>query len=407
MVTRSYKGTLVHIVAPYINMKLILLVLNLASLCLLSGVDPASICSETEQQDHPVLCHMLQRSHHDSEAFVRDAMKHAQENGLLVGDSWVAEMIPALSVVETTKKSLRRRRLDDKQLPVVFAHGMGDSCFNRGMQHASERASSLLGGVYSTCIPTGKDQAEDTKSGYFLNMDASVGVFAAGVAKDPNLKNGFHAIGFSQGNNVIRGYIAKCNDPPVHTFISVNGVNAGEGALPQCRPTVSSPKGDSITDSGVTFDFCEFLMEQASKKAYTEFAQNHSFQANYWRDPRPSMFPTYQKFSQLAKWNNEAGFINQTLVENWSKTQAFVWILATEDSMVWPKEGEHWGAPDPADPYHHVLPMEETEWYKKDLFGLRTAQEQNKNFFESFQADHLQFPMEDFDRWIQTYFKND
>jgi palmitoyl-protein thioesterase len=33
-------------------------------------------------------------------------------------------------------------------------------------------------------------------------------VFATKIYEDPKLKKGFHAIGFSQGNNVIRGYIA-------------------------------------------------------------------------------------------------------------------------------------------------------------------------------------------------------
>ena len=63
-------------------------------------------------------------------------------------------------------------------------------------------------------------------------------------------------------------------------------------------------------------------------------------------------------------------------------------------------------APDPSDPFSHVLPMKETEWYKSDLFGLRTAQEANKNFFESFAGDHLQFKMEDFDKWVHTYLEN-
>ena len=62
--------------------------------------------------------------------------------------------------------------------------------------------------VYVTCIGTGETQAEDTKNGYFLNMDKSVDVFATKISKDPMLQQGFHAVGFSQGNNIIRGYIA-------------------------------------------------------------------------------------------------------------------------------------------------------------------------------------------------------
>jgi palmitoyl-protein thioesterase len=148
---------------------------------------------------------------------------------------------------------------------------------------------------------------------------------------------------------------------------------------------------------------CDLLMEQASRRAYTEWAQEHSFQANYWRDPRPVEKEAYQTFSQLAQWNNEGLVFNQTIKDNWSKTSKFVWVLALQDSMIWPKEGEHWGAPDPNDPFNHILRMNQTEWYQKDLFGLKTAQEAGKNAFETFDGDHLQFTMEDFHKWVETY----
>jgi len=196
------------------------------------------------------------------------------------------------------------------------------------------------------------------------------------------------------------------NTPTVKTFVSVNGVNGGEGAVPYCQPSLlSSSSDDEMTSSSLEFSMCDLLMEQASRAAYTEYAQGHSFQANYWRDPRPVEFPTYQKMCQLAAWNNEGvNGVNQTLKDNFAKTEQFVWVLATKDGMIWPKEGEQWGAPDPKDPFQHILPREETDWYTKDLFGLRTAEEAGKNVYESFDGDHLQFSMDDFDRWIKTYF---
>ena len=103
---------------------------------------------------------------------------------------------------------------------------MGDSCFNSGMISITSRVSQITG-TYATCIPTGDNKHEDTINGYFLNMDASIEVFAQKIRNDDKLKNGFNAAGFSQGNNIIRGYIARYNDPPVVNFISVNGVNAG------------------------------------------------------------------------------------------------------------------------------------------------------------------------------------
>jgi palmitoyl-protein thioesterase len=386
-----------------------------------------SLCQEKEWREHPVLCHFVERAHDDLDALAAELHQSAKAQG------WLVDLETASSTTSTGSDASvtsvdRERNLrtggnpsgtlsaSTAGLPVVLAHGMGDSCFNSGMQHITEKVSDLLGGVYTVCIPTGDSQSSDTKNGYFLSMDDSVDAFAAGVAADSNLQQGFHAIGFSQGNNVIRGYIAKVNNPAVHTFISVNGVNAGIGAVPYCQPDVLPTQSSAHTTDGlnddtstVQFSMCDLLMEQASRSAYTDFSQKNSFQANYWRDPRPSAVKEYQTYSQLAVWNNEqdaiGGHVNETLKENWSKTQAFVWVLATEDGMIWPREGEQWGAPDPADPFHDVLPMKETEWYQKDLFGLKAAEKAGKNHFESFAGDHLSFTEEDFERWVATYLK--
>lgn len=37
-------------------------------------------------------------------------------------------------------------------------------------------------------------------------------------------------------------------------------------------------------------------------------------------------------------------------------------VLGTQDTVVWPREGEWWGAMDPSDPFGKVLPMNETRW---------------------------------------------
>lgn len=403
---------------------------------------------EEEWLAHPILCHKVQQVLRDPDSVRIELDKWAREHGFIIS--------PPPPAIETTIQRTRRRHrrhllrsdsgttpadstttatttttsdtntnTDDSadtiripsQYPVVMAHGMGDSCFNPGMQHVTERISTILSDmagevVHSTCIPTGDTVTQDTNNGYFLNMDASVDVFATKVRADASLQDGFHAMGFSQGNNVIRGYIAKYNDPPVHTFISVNGVNAGEGAVPYCRPSSAKSSSSSLTttttttrvESTMSFSMCDLLMEQASRAAYTEYAQQHSFQANYWRDPRESEFPTYQKYAQLANWNNEGLVFNQTLKDNWAKTKRFVWIMATQDEMVWPLEGEQWGAPDPKDPFNTILPREQTPWFQQDLFGLKTAEEEGKNFYEQFDGNHLQFDWDDFDCWVKTYF---
>jgi palmitoyl-protein thioesterase len=219
-------------------------------------------------------------------------------------------------------------------------------------------------------------------------MNDSVEAFATAVHNDTALQNGFYAVGFSQGNNVIRGYLTKHNDPIVHTFLSINGVNAGTARVPNCFD------GNSR--------WCRFLTETASTSAYTEFAQRHSFQANYWRDVE--QYEKYLTYSQLAVWNNEVSHDDaETYKTNWGKTKQFVWVMATDDELVYPTESEHWGEPV-AGTANDVRLMKDTDWYKNDLFGLQTAEQAGRNAFETFVGNHLQFSLDDLERWVTTYF---
>lgn len=81
--------------------------------------------------------------------------------------------------------------------------------------------------------------------------------------------------------------------------------------------------------------------------------------------------------------------------------------MALQDEMVWPKEGEQWGAPNPLHPFdgeNNILDREETEWFVKDLFGLKTAEEAGKNHYESFDGPHLGFSTDDINGWVNKYF---
>ena len=48
----------------------------------------------------------------------------------------------------------------------------------------------------------------------------------------------------------------------------------------------------------------------------------------------------YRKYSQLAQLNNEGLAVNMTLNENFAKTNHFVWVMATDDRIVWPPQGK-------------------------------------------------------------------
>ena len=106
---------------------------------------------------------------------------------------------------------------DSASLPTVLAHGMGDSCFNGGMSEITKDVGKHIG-TYSVCVPTGDNWLSDTINGFYCKWTSRL--MFAGKIRRPQLKNGFNAIGFSQGNSLIRGYIQKYNDPPVKLCIA-------------------------------------------------------------------------------------------------------------------------------------------------------------------------------------------
>jgi len=276
--------------------------------------------------------------------------------------------------------------------PTVTAHGMGDSCFNAGMKQITEIIGTQTSN-YATCVPTG-NRLTDTINGFFMTMDKNVDVFAEKIRQDPKLKDGFHCVGFSQGNSLCRGYIQKYNDPPVITFLSVHGTVSGVAGFPNCNP------------DGLLGPVCKQLSHLCGDVSYTAITQGTLFQIDYFRDPMRVNSDAYKEHSQLAQWNNEGNVVNETFKENFGKTKRFAMIKAEQDSMVYPNEGEWWGHFKDND-LKTVLSMKETQWYQKDLFGLKTADEAGKIVFNSTAGNHLEFTELELAQWVDMYFVNE
>ena len=254
-------------------------------------------CIDQEWEDFPHHCHLMEYANTDAEQLSKELYDFSKTTGFVINEpSSPSSSSSPENNHNLVRTSTSRRNLESESnaaseftLPSVLAHGMGDSCFNHGMQSMTSRVSKLTS-QYATCIPIGDNQHEDTIHGYLLSMDASIDIFAKKVKADPKLQKGFNAVGFSQGNNIIRGYIARYNDPPVNTFVSINGVNAGTGAVPYCMPSVQESESQPVSLSSFSYEksyshlknsmICNALMEIASNRAYSEFAQQHSFQAN-------------------------------------------------------------------------------------------------------------------------------
>eukprot|EP01031_Cornospumella_fuschlensis_P036657 gene36657-44466_t len=137
--------------------------------------------------------------------------------------------------VAASHKAPPRRAKDTTAMPVVQMHGMGDWANDPfGMVPLAKDISAYLGGAYVLNVQIGANSIADILNGFLMNLDDQVDYFANVVRSDSQLANGFNAIGYSQGNLVIRGYIERYNSPPVLNFISMHGPLAGVSGFPGC-----------------------------------------------------------------------------------------------------------------------------------------------------------------------------
>jgi len=284
--------------------------------------------------------------------------------------------------------------------PIVMMHGMGDFAENPlGMVPLRKRiASGANAYVHSIELCSKPDKlagcsVEDQSNGFLMTMDDQVDQFARVVQADKQLAGGFNAIGFSQGNTVIRGYIHRHNNPPVKSFVSMHGVMMGVAGLPQC-PT-------NVTGLGIVCRAVDWIVGHGP--VYSSFVQNHLAQANYYRDPTD--LSTYRKDGRFLPYiNNEVpGKQNATYADNFKALEKLVLVMAADDTMVHPKESEHFGYFKDGS-RTELVAMKDAAWYTGDWFGLKSLDEAQKIDFHSTPGNHLRFGEEFLDKMVAQYF---
>ena len=115
--------------------------------------------------------------------------------------------------------------------------------------------------------------------------------------------------------------------------------------------------------------------------------------------------PTPLRTKSIRSWLNgiEGETINEMFKTNFGKTNKFV-MVKLGDTMVFPNEGEWYGHyEDGTNNYKTILRMNETNWYKSDLFGLK-ATDKAARYTLKLLRNHLQFTEKDLFGWIDKYF---
>ncbi|XP_071486972.1 palmitoyl-protein thioesterase 1-like [Diadema antillarum] len=260
-------------------------------------------------------------------------------------------------------------------LPLVIWHGMGDSCCNPlSMGSIKSLVEKQIPGIYVLSLEIGDNIVDDMANGFLMDGFTQVKMACDIIAKDPKLKNGYNAIGFSQGGQFLRGVAQICPNPPMHNLISAGGQHQGVYGFPRCP-------GDSST-------LCNYARELLNLGAYTEFVQDHLVQAQYWQDP--FALDEYRKVSKFLAPLNQENFVNQTYKQNLMKLNKFVMVMFGEDTMVQPRESEWFGF------YQNgttskLYTLQESPLYIEDKLGLKQMDKDKKLVFLTAPGDHLQF----------------
>uniref|UniRef100_A0A7N6BXV6 Palmitoyl-protein thioesterase 1 n=1 Tax=Anabas testudineus TaxID=64144 RepID=A0A7N6BXV6_ANATE len=267
---------------------------------------------------------------------------------------------------------------NNKTVPLVLWHGMGDSCCNPlSMGAIKKMVEEEIPGIYVLSLMIGKNVVEDTENGFFKDVNEQVSMVCTQLAKDPQLKGGYNAMGFSQGAQFLRAVAQRCPSPPMKNLISVGGQHQGVYGLPRCPGEHSA--------------ICDMIRKALNSGAYSDLVQKHLVQAQYWHDPlNDDLYKKHSLF--LADINQERG-VNETYKKNLQLLEKFVMVkfLVITFNLL-----------------HSSLQTEtlqESVLYKEDRLGLAAMDKAKKLVFLASKGDHLQFTNEWFNANLLPYLR--
>jgi len=136
---------------------------------------------------------------------------------------------------------------------------------------------------------------------------------------------------------------------------------------------------------------CSLVNKVARSLVYLKVVQDHLGPAGYFRDPA-DMKRYLDDSVFLRLLNNEAN-AQTTNKSNFEALNGLMLVMFTQDTMVYPKESEWFQTLDSHD--KSVVPLEDSDFYKNDLIGLKALNDAKKVQFISIEGDHLQFSKDD------------
>eukprot|EP00116_Pleurobrachia_bachei_P007517 sb/3467779/ len=272
-------------------------------------------------------------------------------------------------------------------LPVVLWHGVNDNAAS--LEPVVKRLQSAIPGVYIHNLMIGPDNDIDKLNSVFMDPHKQLDYACSVLQSDPELKDGFHALGFSQGGLLMRTLLQTCSNLTVGEFISFGGPQAGVFGLPDCPPL------DTV---------CEKVKILLDFGAYTPLVQGLIAQAQYWRDPFND--PLFRSKSRFLAGMNQLAHFNPVYRSNLLKASNVTLVRFTQDATVIPYASEWFGFFKPGQDKDVYSLQESKELWAEDRLGLNEMWEQNRLHFLSIYDDHLRIPNEFWENEVYPRLRN-
>lgn len=278
---------------------------------------------------------------------------------------------------------------DDTPLPVILWHGLGDASNAEGLKDTADIIEDVHPGTYVHLI-TANGEGDDRSASFFGNVTAQLELVCEQIRNDPILSSApaVDAVGFSQGGQFIRGYVERCNDPPVRSLITFGSQHNGISQFQKCK---------SATD--FVCHAANALLK--SSTVWSDYVQSHLVPAQYYRDMND--YENYLEHSNfLADINNERKEKNKKYKDNLSKLDNFVMVVFEDDMTVIPKESGWFAEKNETD--GHITELKDRPIYKEDWLGLKELDKKGGLHFETVGGEHMRLEEKDLKKLFGKYF---
>lgn len=252
-------------------------------------------------------------------------------------------------------------------LPILFVHGIGDTCTsNRMLPIIDFLRKELTPEVH--CLEIGNGWLT---SWFEPTRDQAVELCEK-VKGAQIFQSEFNIFALSQGGLIARSVFQDCQfKGKVRKMVFWNSPLRGIGAVP-------------TMNCGF---FCDIVNFIADKFMFFTFSVKNTSYSNYYRGRyTPEQFKEYNDW--LQDLNNERKY-NQKYYDKYTGLDKIIFIKSLQDIVVIPQESSFFQFYD--DKGEQIVSMEQDQFYQKDLLGIKKLQEEGKIKFLTWDLEHVTF----------------